>query len=343
MESGHGSGSSKHLKTYPGATVGKGNISNPGEEAESPSSSSSSDTSLEEFFGPSTMSNEGIPPKVHEDVQLAPKDDGKDVNSDRHPKSGESSDQGSPSDAIPLKVTFNYPDSSLDSLSATQSPQIQLMGRSEEPDPYRIPSSVFARSKSTAPVEWSVASNESLFSIHAGNNSFSRDNIFLMGRSGELSKSGELLNFPDFPVSRPLDTLGEHTENSTEIEGELAVDEAAAETVKEVLRTAAEDHSKRKIPPAAGIRQSFSHSHRSDGSGASVRSFAFPLLTGEGGRSGDFAKAEEQQSQKQPQQQPQPQPQPQPQSQPQPWTPVAAPKAKGGKWFPCFCCCTFCC
>jgi len=38
--------------------------------------------------------------------------------------------------------------------------------------PYRIPSHVFARTTSTAPVEWSIVSNESLFSIHIGNNSF---------------------------------------------------------------------------------------------------------------------------------------------------------------------------
>ncbi|CAN8239755.1 unnamed protein product [Cochlearia groenlandica] len=51
--------------------------------------------------------------------------------------------------------------------------------------PYRIPSHVFARTTSTAPVEWSTLSNESLFSIHMGNNSFTgRDTYF---KSGELT------------------------------------------------------------------------------------------------------------------------------------------------------------
>ncbi|CAA6658886.1 unnamed protein product [Spirodela intermedia] len=66
------------------------------------------------------------------------------------------------------------------------------MVRSKGPDDCRIPSSIFERTKSTAPVEWSVASNESLFSIHAGNSSFSRDYLFLSGMSGEL---------PNFSIS----------------------------------------------------------------------------------------------------------------------------------------------
>ncbi|KAK1313979.1 hypothetical protein QJS10_CPA06g00938 [Acorus calamus] len=53
----------------------------------------------------------------------------------------------------------------LASPDAKQSPPaVQSMARSD--DPNRIPSSIFNRSKSTTPQEWSVASNESLFSIH---------------------------------------------------------------------------------------------------------------------------------------------------------------------------------
>ncbi|CAI0453833.1 unnamed protein product [Linum tenue] len=52
-------------------------------------------------------------------------------------------------------------------------------------DPNRIPSGVFA-SKSGNGIEWSTASNESLFSIYMGNNSFSRDQIAMMYKSGEL-------------------------------------------------------------------------------------------------------------------------------------------------------------
>ncbi|URE23427.1 hypothetical protein MUK42_26295 [Musa troglodytarum] len=58
-----------------------------------------------------------------------------------------------------------------------QSPPVQAMEKSDAADPNRIPSSVFARSKSNTPMEWSVASNESLFSIHVGNSSFSKENV----------------------------------------------------------------------------------------------------------------------------------------------------------------------
>uniref|UniRef100_A0A6V7QSC5 Uncharacterized protein n=1 Tax=Ananas comosus var. bracteatus TaxID=296719 RepID=A0A6V7QSC5_ANACO len=75
----------------------------------------------------------------------------------------------------------------LSELGPKQSPAIQVMNTaSDVPDPNRIPSSVFARTKSATPMEWSVASNESLFSIHAGNSSFSRDHVFLSGKSEEL-------------------------------------------------------------------------------------------------------------------------------------------------------------
>ncbi|XP_010474333.1 PREDICTED: homeobox protein 10-like [Camelina sativa] len=90
-----------------------------------------------------------------------------------------------------------------------QSPPIQVMERSTNnttttttttssptTPPYRIPSHVFARTTSTAPVEWITMSNESLFSIHMGNNSFT---------GGDYFKSGELtFPQPPSPISPPL-------------------------------------------------------------------------------------------------------------------------------------------
>ncbi|XP_048134994.1 uncharacterized protein LOC125315074 [Rhodamnia argentea] len=78
------------------------------------------------------------------------------------------------------------------SMSPTQSPAIQVMDRSGGYNPYRIPSTVFERSKPSTPVEWSIASNESLFSIHIGNNSFSRDHV--------TTPTTDLLKF-DEPIS----------------------------------------------------------------------------------------------------------------------------------------------
>lgn len=81
---------------------------------------------------------------------------------------------------------------------ALESPPVQVMERPADDSGYRIPSYVFASNKSSNP-EWSLASNESLFSIPAGNMSFTRDQFSWLLKSGEsgpcwsdLPKSGEL-------------------------------------------------------------------------------------------------------------------------------------------------------
>ncbi|CAH8301153.1 unnamed protein product [Eruca vesicaria subsp. sativa] len=90
-----------------------------------------------------------------------------------------------------------------ENLNYNQSPPTQIMERSSNnttttttstptTPPYRIPSHVFARTPSTAPAEWSTLSNESLFSIRMGNNSFNANDYF---------KSGEL-TFPQPPSPR---------------------------------------------------------------------------------------------------------------------------------------------
>lgn len=126
--------------------------------------------------------------------------------------------------------------------------------RSKGPDDCRIPSSVFERTKSTAPVEWSVASNESLFSIHAGNSSFSRDYLFLSGMSGEL---------PNLPISPgPQDPA----------DGLRAA--AKAEAMKDVPGDAALGHGNGSKLSVEGNRHSASTSSHSI---ASNQSFAFPV------------------------------------------------------------------
>lgn len=61
--------------------------------------------------------------------------------------------------------------------SPTQSPPLQVMDRSSEAahDPYKIPAAVFEASISMEDVDWSNASNDSLFSIRSGNASFPKD------------------------------------------------------------------------------------------------------------------------------------------------------------------------
>lgn len=76
-------------------------------------------------------------------------------------------------------------------ISPIQSPPVQVMERSGDFNPNRIPPSIFAIP--STPMEWSEVSNDSLFSIHIGNQvaRISGD----LYRSGELSKSGEILEY----------------------------------------------------------------------------------------------------------------------------------------------------
>uniref|UniRef100_A0A803L9J7 Uncharacterized protein n=1 Tax=Chenopodium quinoa TaxID=63459 RepID=A0A803L9J7_CHEQI len=99
---------------------------------------------------------------------------------------------------------------SSDDTSTLECPPVQVMERPAETSGYRIPSYVFATTKSSHP-EWSTTSNESLFSIHTGNMSFTRDQFSWLLKSGELGiyggpsdirKSGELP--PPSPVHMPM-------------------------------------------------------------------------------------------------------------------------------------------
>ncbi|XP_060958721.1 suppressor protein SRP40 isoform X8 [Cannabis sativa] len=137
------------------------------------------------------------------------------------------------------------------------SPKIQTMERfGGGYDPKRIPSSVFEISKTTTPMEWSAASNESLFSIHVGNSSFSRDNLFAyndsVAKSGELTKSGSAV------VQN--DGGGGMKEKTTK------------DTIKPPPPTTTADDTPsttNKAPTAPLSSNSSSHSHQSDGSAAS--------------------------------------------------------------------------
>ncbi|CAJ2665795.1 unnamed protein product [Trifolium pratense] len=89
-------------------------------------------------------------------------------------------------------VGYGSPVWSFQSGIVTQSPPPQLMSPSPNSgyDPNRIPSSAFAP-KPTSPMDWSVQSNESLFSLHLGNYSFSREQFFAYKYSGELPKNND--------------------------------------------------------------------------------------------------------------------------------------------------------
>ncbi|XP_072978070.1 uncharacterized protein [Typha angustifolia] len=201
---------------------------------------------------------------------------------------------------------------------AKQSPPIQVMGRSDCPDPNRIPAAIFTRMKSTVPMEWSVASNESLFSIHMG-------------------KSGDLTNYYNTPLDySPINTPPGSTPPKVpgvDPKEPQTAEAANAEAMKDVLRAAAEEHAVKDKPKVAGVHHSDSPSALSEGSVTSYSSFAFPILTGEGRNVSLHGESLHQDTQKDPSQQPPPQADPS----------KEAPNASQQKWFPCFSCCPFCC
>lgn len=174
--------------------------------------------------------------------------------------------------------------------SAIESPPTQLMDRASETpshDPNRIPPHVFARTKSSGPVEWSAASNESLFSIHMGNMSFTNEQLSWMNKSGEIGLIGDIQFSGDIPYSPPppLPPVNKSPEpsikNGNLNQGLGATEAAAAETMREVIRENACDHNvqqklppPKKDPPRKADPRAVS-AKRSDDS--SIKSFAFPM------------------------------------------------------------------
>ncbi|XP_026385245.1 uncharacterized protein LOC113280875 isoform X1 [Papaver somniferum] len=303
--------SNNHSMTKSETTLSESDLLTPSKKSgssyspSSPSSSSSGSSFDEDFFhleGTKDNTSQTGTHKLGENTHLALTNghDKEDIPIIVFSPKSQGSDLGSLGPASPRYVSSGL---------VKQSPPIQVMGRTDNfENSYRIPSSVFSRSKSTTPQEWSVASNESLFSIHVGNNSFSREQMAFLGKSGELvyplTKSGELvypplnksgeLKSPDskssgelvyphsgefisYQTSAPQDSTVVKSDNNTlNLREELGVTEAAAETMKEVLRVTAEDRYKENAPTEA-VRLSFSISPRSDESGTSVQSFAFPM------------------------------------------------------------------
>ncbi|RZC59974.1 hypothetical protein C5167_021733 [Papaver somniferum] len=304
--------SNNHSMTKSETTLSESDLLTPSKKSgssyspSSPSSSSSGSSFDEDFFhleGTKDNTSQTGTHKLGENTHLALTNghDKEDIPIIVFSPKSQGSDLGSLGPASPRYVSSGL---------VKQSPPIQVMGRTDNfENSYRIPSSVFSRSKSTTPQEWSVASNESLFSIHVGNNSFSREQMAFLGKSGELvyplTKSGELvypplnksgeLKSPDskssgelvyphsgefisYQTSAPQDSTVVKSDNNTlNLREELGVTEAAAETMKEVLRVTAEDRYKENAPTEA-VRLSFSISPRSDESGTSVQSFAFPMI-----------------------------------------------------------------
>ncbi|KOM56604.1 hypothetical protein LR48_Vigan10g249600 [Vigna angularis] len=181
--------------------------------------------------------------------------------------------------------------------SVTQSPPLQLMN-SPGYDPNRIPSSIF--NKPASPMEWSVASNESLFSIHIGNNSFSKDHAFaLSNRSGDFPRTTDIAALPSVEEVNSKDknvdmerhslssdspsetsdsvTKQDHEKKTSENAGSVVdtnkTETSEVSTHETVLDKTPDDHSKEVKMPNGEPKKVF----RSMGSDLSTRSFQFPM------------------------------------------------------------------
>ncbi|KAL5100072.1 hypothetical protein RYX36_004399 [Vicia faba] len=135
-------------------------------------------------------------------------------------ESSEKSDvDNSPTAPTSTYQVYNLAYSEKDMLP-TINPPIQVMDRSGRIDSSRIPSSVFDGNNSSnghSPLEWSIASNESLFSIHIGHHSFNRGNTFKVGElhvPQELTKSDELTMFNRLPsvTIEEIDTASQNAD-----------------------------------------------------------------------------------------------------------------------------------
>ncbi|KAJ1421817.1 hypothetical protein SESBI_13455 [Sesbania bispinosa] len=158
--------------------------------------------------------------------------------------------------------------------SEIQNPPVQVMerpGESGTSSQYVFPSHVFARNNTNGPVEWSTASNESLFSIYMGNMSFSNELVCF--KSCELDKPGDvnLIDPPNASPSQqppiPVNKFNDISQRTAELheERKRATEAKAAETMREVIMESSQN---------VGIAEDKnSNSHRqSDGS---TKSYAF--------------------------------------------------------------------
>ncbi|KAG6635597.1 uncharacterized protein DDB_G0271670-like [Carya illinoinensis] len=231
----------------------------------------------------------------------------------------------------PLVVSSHSNGPSTTDESATQFPPVQVMERpgASASVTYRIPSHVFARTKSTAP-DWSVHSNESLFSIHMGNMSFTNEQLLWLSKSGELEKPGEAPisgTFIDLSSNQPpINQLTDiEPKKSSLNEGSGRNEATATETMKGDTKENKEDETKESPSLAKKVSHLSSLSTHSDGS---TQSFAFPVLIGEREKSDSIKVPAE--KQKQPSE-----------SQPQS-SPVISIMPSHKRWLSCFSCCAFC-
>ncbi|XP_022133869.1 uncharacterized protein LOC111006315 [Momordica charantia] len=177
-------------------------------------------------------------------------------------------------------ATQTAEDSTLDCInrirsSSRGSSQIRLSGALGNHDPNRIPVSIFS-GKPSNPMEWSTASNESLFSIHVGNNSFSRDHFNFFNKSGELMTNPGLTQNPSNQLPPFVEPA--RVESKKEITAKPCV-EPLTSTGPQIPAISVQSATEEVSTPMDDLRGR--HSVSNDSMNSS-RSFQFPVLGGEG-------------------------------------------------------------
>uniref|UniRef100_A0A6N2NKZ2 Uncharacterized protein n=1 Tax=Salix viminalis TaxID=40686 RepID=A0A6N2NKZ2_SALVM len=289
----NGNDSDKHIEPKPEFTVIQGDLYMPtikfgssySSSSSSSSSPSSSGSSLYDLFDviPKESADPGAGSsdfessnKPHEVTQPASKDHENGVSIDNSHRSEENED-GSSDHALTPPVSGATCESLAHNMSPKQSPPLQVMERAGGYDPLRIPSSIFEKNKGAQPMDWSVASNESLFSIHVGNNSFSRDHALLFGdpgKSGDITKSGESIMFSPLPPREMVATDNQSSVPDMETNKQKGGSSGMADNT---IKDPAEYQNEEDNTNQAVSWKSPSSSNRSYGSGDSVKSFSFPM------------------------------------------------------------------
>ncbi|KAJ6970246.1 uncharacterized protein [Populus alba] len=340
-KSEHGSETSNGLRTCPATTLGEDDHFTNSRMLNSPSSSCSS-SSGDRF----ELDTDEISKSYTGDVGVP--EYSKNTRYDH--------DGGIPISSMPWQEQQpnHAPTLSSDNGSTAQFPPTQVMERPAESNSsasYRIPSSVFARTQSNAQMEWSVTSNGSLFSIYTGNMSFITDDQNSVGKSGEIGFPGDStlpnplidLSSNQHPINKSTD-VGPKNANVDEYLG--VTESKAPETMRGVVKEDGGDDNKERSL-AKGSLHSARLSHRSDASGESIQSFAFPILTGD---DKSYSLSQKHYPSSRHRSQP-PTPRsaqsPRARLESQPLSePVTVPKANTsevrGRWFSCIPCCSFC-
>lgn len=249
-----GNESGKHMVMHPGTTFSVSDLVVSIKSLRSFNSFSASVSSSEDLFRVDTeLGNFGsrTQPSKDEEINASNKNSSKSKALDNSP--------------VPLstsRLSQFTNELMVHDMPPTQSPPIQVMDRSGEYDPLRIPSAIFETSKSSTPQEWSAASNESLFSIHIGNNSFSRDQF----KSGELTKTDDMIMFNPSPTIPEVRADGEGSV--------FEKSDANGGSVKNTKEGTTVDKSQEKAPPANVLRNPSDISRHSNESSCS---FVFPM------------------------------------------------------------------